>query len=243
LRQPVINAGVGGFGSDQMILRAESLLPAIEPNTVVVSVFEGDILRTGLRVFGGANKPYFTVEGGALVHHNRPVPVLLAMPKEVSPWVRWLGHSYLVIWTTDRLRWSYWWAASLSYIKVDNDPVDISCRLLRRLGEQIRQQGIRLLLLLQYGGQPRAHEAEKPADMAQVHGCARQAGIDTLDLWEDLIAVRRRSLEDYTALWVSFGGMLGHMSSAGNRWVAERVAARLAPRAERPPPAVTDQRP
>ena len=233
-QHPVVNGGVGGFGTDQTVLRAESLLTNLEPKSVVVSFFEGDILRTGLRVFGGASKPYFTVENDKLLHHNRPVPAHVALPKEISPWLRLLGHSYLVVWTTDRLHWSYWWAASLSYIKVGNDPVDISCRLLRRLRDETRLRDTRLLLVLQYSGQLHAREADKPADMAKVLGCARQGGIETLDLWDDLVMVRRRSRDDYAALWVSLDGcVLGHMSSAGNRFVAERIAARLSRQANR----------
>lgn len=37
---PVINAGVGGYGTDQMILRSESLLPVLQPSAVVVGILD-----------------------------------------------------------------------------------------------------------------------------------------------------------------------------------------------------------
>src|SRR5262245_5906106 len=47
--RPVINAGVGGYGTDQMILRAESLLPVLQPSAVVVGILDDDINRAGYR--------------------------------------------------------------------------------------------------------------------------------------------------------------------------------------------------
>ena len=54
-------------------------------------------------------------------------------------------------------------------------------------------------------------------------------GIETVDLWDDLLALYRRSFQDYVGLWAYFDGrgLFGHMSSAGNRLVAERIAQRL----------------
>ena len=62
IQKPVINAAVGGWAADQIVLRAESLLPILEPAAVIVSFYQDDIARTRFRVYGGANKPFFTVE-------------------------------------------------------------------------------------------------------------------------------------------------------------------------------------
>src|SRR4051794_30260994 len=65
---PVVNAGVGGYGTDQIILRAEAMLPIVRPNILIIGFLEADMFRTGHSVFG-APKPYFTLERGELRYH------------------------------------------------------------------------------------------------------------------------------------------------------------------------------
>ena len=72
---PVINAGTGAWGADQIILRVESLLEPLQPRAVVVSFMVDDIQRTKYRIYGGGNKPWFQVVDGKLIHNNFPVPV------------------------------------------------------------------------------------------------------------------------------------------------------------------------
>src|SRR5688572_29464300 len=57
---PVLNAGVAGYASDQIILRAERLLPVVQPRTVVVGMYEETIERAGYASFG-APKPHYTI--------------------------------------------------------------------------------------------------------------------------------------------------------------------------------------
>jgi hypothetical protein len=222
----VINAAAGGWAADQIVMRAESLLPVLEPATVIVSLYHDDIARSRFRVYGGANKPFFTVENGELVHHNRPVPLYTGRPEETPRWLILPSYSYLVLFTMDRLGWSSWWQTySTSYVKAaDNDPVAVTCELIRRLQRELARRGTRLLLVMQYGA---GEVEERPANASAVIACARQAGIDTLDLWDDLAAEYRHSFEGYARLWTGRDGqkMFGHMSSLGNRFVAERIAA------------------
>src|SRR5262245_20201393 len=70
---PVINAGAGGYGTDQIIMRAEELLPIVKPRVLVIGMLEGDIERSGYSSQGAA-KPYYTIENDQLVLHNVPVP-------------------------------------------------------------------------------------------------------------------------------------------------------------------------
>src|SRR5262245_25549514 len=74
LGRPVVNAGVPGFGTDQIVMRAEALLPTLKPSVLLVSFLSDDFERAGMATFSRANKPYFTVDGGSLVLHNVPVP-------------------------------------------------------------------------------------------------------------------------------------------------------------------------
>ncbi len=226
LGRPVINAASGGWATDQIVLRAESLLPVLAPTTVILSFLEDDIQRSAYRVYGNANKPYFTVENGVLVHHNRPVPRYTGRIDEIPRWLVLPSHLYLVLFVMDRLGWSNWWQSlSSSYIKADNDPVAVTCALLDRFQRQLKTSNINLLLVIQYGS---SYPRGQPVHALEVMACARQLGIDSLDLWDDIEGLRQRSPNKYHRLWVPHGpNIYGHMSARGNRLVAERIAARL----------------
>jgi hypothetical protein len=228
LGRPVINGATGGWGTDQIVLRTEDLVPKLAPSMVIVSFFQDDSYRAGFRVLAGGNKPFFTIENGSLVHHNRPVPRYTGRPGELPSWLIVPSYSYLVRFVTDRLGWSNWWQKfSSSYVAANNDPVAVSCALLQRLQAELASQRIDLLLVMQYAG---AVDPVKPLQAVGVLACAHRLGIDTLDLWDNLEAVHDRSFADYLKLWASYDGhnTFGHMSPAGNRLIAEWIAARLA---------------
>jgi hypothetical protein len=226
LGEPVVNGAAGGWGIDQMVLRAESLLDELRPHTVIVGIYEGDIQRTGQRVYGGANKPYFAAANDRLVLHNNPVPVYRGRVNETPLWLLVPSYSYLVIWTMDHLGWSDWWQrVGVSYVDADNDPVDVSCRLLRILRDRLVERGGRLMVVMLYGGRRDQHMLKPGSGPQAIVARARDSGIATVDLWDAFAAVRRRSFKDYVSLWASFdgGGVFGHMSEQGNRIVAERI--------------------
>ena len=222
----VINAGVPGFGTDQIVLRAESLLPTLKPSALIVSFFAHDFERAGMAVFSGASKPYFTMESGSLVLQNVPVPPYSGRLSETPLWLILPSYSYFLRFATDRLGWVDWQQIVMrTSLWADNDPAAVSCALLRRLQTELAASGTKLLLVLQYS---LTRAALRPPKAIVVAGCARELGVDTLDLWEDLKGLRDRSSEQFARLWVSDDGKtFGHMSSQGNRFVAERIAAGL----------------
>lgn len=66
---PVMNAGVGAYGTDQIMLRAEELMPVLRPKTLVAGFPQDDILRAGYSSYG-APKPWFSIEDGELLYHS-----------------------------------------------------------------------------------------------------------------------------------------------------------------------------
>jgi hypothetical protein len=80
LDRRVLNGGVFGYGLDQIVLRAEELLDRHPVDTLLVSVIPDDVVRCEY-AFRFAHKPWFDVEGGALVLHNVPAP----RPEEPPP--------------------------------------------------------------------------------------------------------------------------------------------------------------
>ena len=64
--EPVDNAGVVGYGLDQMVLRAEQLLPVERPRLVLLGIGTPNIEWMQSTVMRGASKPFFSVDRNAL---------------------------------------------------------------------------------------------------------------------------------------------------------------------------------
>lgn len=222
--EPVVNGATGAWASDQIVLRAEQLLPIVRPRTVLAILFDDDINRAGYRVYAGAQKPWFTVDDGRLVHHNQPVPRFEGRPDEVGAPI--LGYSHLVSFVMERLGYGDWWRrANTSYVRADNDPVAVTCRLLERLHATAAKAGARLLLGLIYAHYDRLHLAQQPVEAQAVADCARAAGIQVVDFRTALTDIARSDPERYHALYVkqADGKTYGHLSPQGNGLVAKSI--------------------
>jgi hypothetical protein len=227
--RPVINAGVGGYGTDQIVMRAEALLPVIRPQVLLIGFLDQDILRSGFSSYGSP-KPYYMVERGELVLHNTPVPTTpeprASGPAETIKHVA--GYSYLVHRLMTQAAPYVWRGRDESvFTRVPNDPSDITCRLLQRLKRRTDELGIRTLLVMQYGGDAiRAWTA--PTGVAvPVKSCAADMGIQLVDEFESLKAVFTRDAEELKRYYVMTGTVYGHMSPHGNRHIAALIAHAL----------------
>jgi hypothetical protein len=226
---PVINGGVGGWATDQIVLRVYQLLPIVKPRTVIVSFFQDDILRSGYRTYSGANKPWFQVRNGELVRHHKPVPLFSGRAREIGG-ISLLGYSYLLTFIAERLGLErVWYASQMSDVSADNDPVAVSCALLEKLKRDLDAQNIPLIFMMQFGGRHAIDVAQRQSHAVKVLECARSAGINTLDMWDPQAAIGRRNMDAYKSLFVMHdeGRYFGHMSSLGNKLVAEHIAQRL----------------
>jgi lysophospholipase L1-like esterase len=241
LGYPVINGGVGGYGTDQMILAAERLIPLLHPAGVIVGILDDDIDRAAHRTFSGAPKPWFEVRrDGELVHHNNPVPP--PVPRSENDSAPWFAYSDLAIWVMGRLgRGDLRAIRAGNYEPVDNDPVAVTCALLRRLNRETEAEHIHLLVFMIYPGnvdEKTLARAAKREYAVPVTACARDAGIETLDLWDELLRVMRDDPTRYRGLYLRYGPRQdgwGHMSAAGNAFIAQQIAQRLAARGWLPP--------
>ena len=90
----VLNAGVRGYGLDQIVLRAERMVPKIKPSTVVLAFIADDVSRTALSVREAKGKPYFVPEGEGLALRNVPVQVAGRSPLMMAA-RHVLGYSHL----------------------------------------------------------------------------------------------------------------------------------------------------
>jgi hypothetical protein len=252
---PVVNAGIGAYGTDQIVLRAEQLLPIVRPKILIVGFLEEDIIRAGHSIFG-APKPYFTLENGALRYHP-PEPLEPRRPSSQLASLAFkardvLAYSAAADYVLARLNPNYWYSAGArdEYRKVDIDPAEITCALLRRLKAQTDRDGIRVLLFMQHHA-PQIIDADRPsANARRVVACAAAAGIRAVDQFASLRAIERARPNSMPEYYVHGGDLFGHMTAKGNEHAAKLLALALAdwlpaaagssPAAATPPPRAAD---
>jgi hypothetical protein len=224
--EPVVNAGVAGYAADQIVLRAEQLLPQARPSTLVVALFEETIARTGQSFFG-SSKPYFTMEGGQLAYHAPH----RREPDALSGWQAGvrdvLGRSAVLDVVLSRLAPGYWQgkAGEGLFQSADTDTVAVTCALLERLKKGADGGGIRVLLLLQHARKTVFERTEPRDDVRKVAGCAATAGIEVLDQFEALRGLAIANPGALNDLYFTDG--YGQMTSTGNWHAADLVARAL----------------
>jgi hypothetical protein len=227
--RPVDNAAVPAYGLDQIVLRAEQLVPVARPRVLLVGVGDWNIKWVGTSVKWGGAKPFFTVEHGNLLAHN--VPALLPQPKPdpFEPIKTVLGYSHLVDRLMLRIDPDGWLSNTMDAVgRVRNDPVDISCRLLQRLKWETDKLAIRTILVSELTVSEVVQATVPPPSLGRVEECARVQGYDIVDTFGAFRAEHQADPKRLAEYYVLSTGNNVHFSEPGNRRVAEMVAAALA---------------
>ena len=221
--RPVLNGGVSGYGFDQIVLRAEALAAIYRPSVVVVGFIADDIRRTEMRRQWSADKPWFELAGEQLVLRGVPVPARAAPRQTLTFWQRTLGYSFLFEFTLRHLGLLHDWFGDHRRAGPAGSGEAIACRLSERLAELQKKSGARVLVVAQYDPvvwQDRAFAAEQRRMTAGLLGCARKAGLATLDSFDAVAAGGGQDgPRGLYGLW--------HMNDKGNRLIADAVAATL----------------
>ena len=222
LGRRVLNAGVSGYGFDQIVLRAERIVPDLHPSKVVVGFIADDIVRTEMRRRWSAEKPYFDIQNGALVLHD--VAVSRPDPNTTLGFLeRTLGYSYLLDFIMSRLDLTDNWHSDHARVHPSGTGERISCALTHRLADLQRRSGARILVVAQYDPyvwQDASFAAEQRRLTKGLLDCSRQQGLDVLDTFDALAANGGKG---------SPGSLYGewHMNDAGNRLTAGLIAGAL----------------
>jgi hypothetical protein len=226
---PVLNASSGGWGSDQIVLNAERLVPILRPKTLVISFLADDSLRNSYSTYGGGQKPYFTIEDGKLALHNVPVPLPVARVYGFDVWRTVFGHSLFVFQAAKAIGKLPDWIGSgqFSYLRAlsNEDGVKVSCLLMDKLAA-IKQSGVRVIFMVQYNG-PASMDKEAPWYGPPVLACAQERGLETIDTFPALHELALTDHERFVKLWIDEYGQMGHMTKAGNAFIAGLVAKAL----------------
>ncbi|MDP3939512.1 MAG: hypothetical protein Q8R92_15440 [Deltaproteobacteria bacterium] len=225
LGRPVLNAGVFGYGLDQAVLRAEAIVETTRPAILIVSITPDDIARCEYS-YRFAWKPYFDLAGGDLVLRNIPVPVPGTPAGGDRLFPTLLRRSHLVSMVVRELDPDRW--AIPESIRVHDDGLEVSKRLLDRIAGFGRERGVRVVFMAQWAPGPDYRKAR--ALVAH----AREAGIEALDLERPLNRMLPPNLDE-VARWGRLfnvdeeGGRLriGHKNPQGNKAVAEILAEHL----------------
>jgi hypothetical protein len=208
----VLNAGVFGYGLDQMVLRARKLATALRPQWVILSFIPHDIIRCEFSVFGAA-KPYFRLERGELRPDNQPVPP--PQPVAQDAFRRIFGHSFVMHTLMRNFAGTYWYEGRFKTVRAHSDGEEVAVRLLRSLADDLAARGVRLLVVAQAG---RDLSSDEIALAARVLKSLARSPAVVLDLHGPLAEVREQDP-------ARFGQFYGrHMTGAGNAFVADRIA-------------------
>lgn len=225
LKVPVVNAGIGGFGIDQMVLFGERLVPELKPKLILLSFIPPDIDRNKMSIYSGAAKPYFTAEDGKLVPHNLPVPRYQPKTEYVGRLRAYLGYSYLINWTAARLGLLNQWQLSKWEFHYEKsvDDVAVGCLLMKRLKALGNANKTPVVVIGQYGWSHFIPAGYPPVeDERKVLACARNEGMAVVDTYDDLRARLPSSREgDFSRYFVNG---VGHMTPEGNKLIAELIA-------------------
>lgn len=211
LGRRVQNAGVGGYGIDQVVLRAERRLEKQPAAVTVLSFVSPDVTRCAYS-FINRWRPYYRLDGDELALTVPPAPDVL-LPE--SRLLVAIGHTYLGQLVLKRAFPSLWNRST--HRRVHNDEFEVAVRLLSRLGHFVNKQGSRLLIVALVGADGGLGHVPKLLDRVRADGVA------TLDLTGQLAAWAHDPVERVRMFQPHY-----HLGPEANKWVAGRIAGRLA---------------
>lgn len=225
LGRPVVNAGVNGYGVDQIVLRAEKVARTLHPGVIVVAMIYDDLRRAEMGRVWGADKPYFTVEGETLSLRNVPVPPPTTQQAPLTLGQRVLGRSMLVQLTMLAVGLMDAWSHDDTFVHPEGEGVRIACLLMKRLAAFGHEADAKVVVVGLYDADAWRWRwlgslARQQRALDATLSCAARAGIETIDTYGPFDrAISAGGVEALYHRW--------HTNAAGNRLIAELIAARL----------------
>ncbi len=207
----VQNGGVTAYGFDQVVLRAEALVPELRPDLLIVCLVADDVNRCQYSYRWGSRKPWFVPDDaapGGLRLLGRPVPA------GEPPRARWaslrraLSYSHLADAVFVRAA-PEWWLGGRGIEQVHREGVRVAERLIERLGRLQLESGVPILFVVEWA---RGSERRLVEPLLARARAVPLAGV--LDLSREL----QEAIEADPSLLAD-----SHLTGRGNAWVAERL--------------------
>lgn len=229
-----LNAAVGGYGLDQIILRAKSLIDELEPKFIIIDIQDVTIQWSSYS-FLTYPKPYFSIEDDKLVRHHYPVPAMKTsgFGDKDEDWffVKFLKYSFI----THRIFSKYfpeiWFYKKWQKVvnQKDLDPVKLSCLLIRDFEEFTREKDLNFAIVSIPSGQE-YELGEKGKYLTKVEKCIRNEGIKYIDYYDELFEEIEKGERSAFDFWDPHGDpprAIGHPGKKGHEYIANQVIKNL----------------
>jgi len=229
LSTPVLNSGVSGYGVDQIVLRVEALAKTLSPKVVIYSFLDEDILRTSYDIFSAFKPYYILTEDGGLALHEVPVKETVSRTNRLGLLRTIFGYSKIIHEGMKSISPYTCMGRELSFrqVSTNKEAIEISCRLLDKIIADSKRFNFRPLIVMQYGGDRILHNKRSwyALDLLK---CIRERQLPLLDTFEKLNNFSQKDIEGFTKLYIqpkqSGAERFGHMSKAGNTFIANQIA-------------------
>lgn len=226
LKRRVLNAGVVGYGLDQIVLYTERLVAQEKPGLVVVGFIADDLQRSEYRRLWGKERPYFELGvgklDGKLALRNVPVPQNAPIPWHLRVLRDGFGWSALLETIMRRAGDPYEWQAAGVRILPRGSGEALACPLMQKLSGL----GVPTLVVGLYAPPVWRMEPRPPWIVEEIRqtravlACATKAGLGTLDTYETIDRGMKELGKD--EFFFNF-----HVSAEGNRRIAAAIAGAL----------------
>jgi hypothetical protein len=222
----VINAAYGGWGTDQIWLRAKDVAQREKPHVLIISPLTNDLLRNAYRRYGRAFKPHYGLDDdGKLKLFNVPVPRNSSAPRDIGWFQSLLGRFYIATAIANSLGLQEVWINHNRLndrIHTNETAVSIGCHLAKEAKDWQIETKVNVVFVLLYSGSE-VLNGERYWFTKQYVKCIEEAGLPLIDLYDSLL--ERSNSKDFPAnhyrIWKS--GAIAHMSPSGNYHVAEII--------------------
>ncbi|MFM8312860.1 MAG: SGNH/GDSL hydrolase family protein [Deltaproteobacteria bacterium] len=219
--RPILNAGVSGYGLDQIILRLADLLHKnIVPSKVVIGVTAQNVQLVSFSQRWGLNKPYFEFENSHLQLKNTPIQATEKYPR-LGLVRSVLGHSYFFSVLLYRLAPTYW-TAGLNYkfqsLPTNTDWREVSCALTLKLSTLLKEHHLKGLLVYQYEKDVNEIDLEV---RNHINSCAKKVNLEFFDTYPSLSSLQKNDPQKYQSFFS------WHMTAAGNAFIAKQIFPKL----------------
>jgi hypothetical protein len=213
----VINGGVFNYGIDQILIRTELLIEKFNPKIVIFSFIPRDIPRNGQSIRANLSKPYFTIKNERLELHNSHIKMNKnKITYEVDLFKKYMGYSIFINEYMMKINPKYWLIGNNKDWTIDNQPVEVSCLIMKRLQRVLAQNNIKGLVMAQYTHYDLFND-QRNKDTKKILNCAIQSNLQVIDMFPHLEAIRSKNSVEYNKLFNT------HMTAKGNSFIAEKL--------------------
>lgn len=222
----VINAAYGGWGTDQIWLRAKAIAQQEKPHVLIISPLTNDLLRNAYRRYGRAFKPYYSFDDdGKLKLLNVPVPRNSSAARDIGWFQSLLGRFYIATAIANSLGLQEVWINHNRLndrVHTNETAVSIGCHLVKEAKDWQTETNVNVVFVLLYSG-AEVLNGERYWFTEQYVKCIEEAGLPLIDLYNRLL--EQSKSKDFPAshyrIWKS--GAIAHMSPDGNYHVAKII--------------------